>query len=421
MMKEQVKTIGRSILFTSGARIYLALVGILTLYITARHLGPEGRGELAIASTWATTFSTFFYLSLGQVASHRLGKSPTIFDRLAATLLWAAGILGSLAVFYSMLILYFKGLSYFGQVSESLLIVSLLTIPFLIWDLFGTSLLAASNQISKVNKIQIALRSIHALAILALALSNSVTVKNIFLLNVAVQVSSSIFLAKAAFKSGISKAILTGAELKDFLFDAAKLHLNAIGMFFIAGFDIILLAKHGTNQDVGIYQLSQQVIGMVQIIPVAISQVLYGQITSNGLHEGWPAYKRIVIITLITMTVGAVFCGITAQYWLPVLVGNKFQDSLAVLYIFLLGVGGFTLSTIMSPQWICRGYFKTASGLTIGLGLASLGLNLILIPSLGALGGAYTFLFSYSISFLVNCFFIFKIDTQEKRLLSGNI
>src|SRR3954468_7826340 len=66
-----MRDLWKSIGFTSGARIYSLAAGAIGLVITARVLGPSGRGEVAPATTWALLFATFGYLSLGQVAVHR--------------------------------------------------------------------------------------------------------------------------------------------------------------------------------------------------------------------------------------------------------------------------------------------------------------------------------------------------------------
>ena len=63
-----------NIAHTSGAKIYSLLIGVLILSLTARLLGPEGRGQFATISTWVGMFSSFAYLSLGQVALHRMAS-----------------------------------------------------------------------------------------------------------------------------------------------------------------------------------------------------------------------------------------------------------------------------------------------------------------------------------------------------------
>src|SRR5437667_6346157 len=71
-----MRELWRSIGFTSGARIYSVAAGSVSLVITARALGPSGRGAVAAAITWAALFSTVGYLSLGQVAIHRVAGRP---------------------------------------------------------------------------------------------------------------------------------------------------------------------------------------------------------------------------------------------------------------------------------------------------------------------------------------------------------
>src|SRR4051812_45083101 len=66
-----MRDLWRSIGLTSGARIYSVAAGTAGVVITARALGPEGRGTIATAVTWSLLFATVGYLSLGQVAIHR--------------------------------------------------------------------------------------------------------------------------------------------------------------------------------------------------------------------------------------------------------------------------------------------------------------------------------------------------------------
>lgn len=63
-----------NIAHTSGAKIYSMATGVFVLFFTARLLGPEGRGQIAAIVTWVGMFSTFAYLSLGQVALHRMAE-----------------------------------------------------------------------------------------------------------------------------------------------------------------------------------------------------------------------------------------------------------------------------------------------------------------------------------------------------------
>ena len=52
-----------NIAHTSAARIYGMVVGVGVLFLTARLLGAEGRGQVAAIITWASVFATFAHLS----------------------------------------------------------------------------------------------------------------------------------------------------------------------------------------------------------------------------------------------------------------------------------------------------------------------------------------------------------------------
>ena len=57
-----------NIAHTGGAKGYGLVVNTVILVITARWLGPEGRGALGATTTWVALFATIGCLSLGQVA-----------------------------------------------------------------------------------------------------------------------------------------------------------------------------------------------------------------------------------------------------------------------------------------------------------------------------------------------------------------
>ena len=60
-MKEVLSNIAK----TSGAKFYTLIVSLIILTLTARWLGPEGRGQIAVVLTWAVLIANigYFYLT----------------------------------------------------------------------------------------------------------------------------------------------------------------------------------------------------------------------------------------------------------------------------------------------------------------------------------------------------------------------
>src|SRR4051794_11717677 len=65
----------KAITLTSAAKAYWILGAMIATVITARFLGPQGRGVIAAASSWVALFVTFGHLSLQHVVVYLLGPS----------------------------------------------------------------------------------------------------------------------------------------------------------------------------------------------------------------------------------------------------------------------------------------------------------------------------------------------------------
>src|SRR6266480_4453413 len=151
-----------SIGFTSGARIYSLAAGAVGLVITAHALGPEGRGVVATAVTWSLLFSTVGYLSLGQVALHRgTAKDPSewLGTTLAALMFMTAVVsVGGWTV--AAVIYAASGGAAYGHIPVYALALGFLTLPFLVWEQYGSLLLMALGRVNVYNRAEIAGRTV---------------------------------------------------------------------------------------------------------------------------------------------------------------------------------------------------------------------------------------------------------------------
>src|SRR5262249_38823367 len=132
-----------TVALTSGARIYGLLASVIIVSLTARLLGPDGRGQLAVISSWATIFATCAHLSLGQVAIHLAAERKDqnwLADALPILVLWC--VIGSIIAWAAIFVLYtVTDGKPFGGVDRTALVLGLLTVPLLVWEQYGTSLL----------------------------------------------------------------------------------------------------------------------------------------------------------------------------------------------------------------------------------------------------------------------------------------
>lgn len=399
-----MREIWRRILQTGGVKIYGVLLSMLSITVTTRILGPEGRGELVTINTWVTTFSTFTYLSLGQVAVHRAAKSAgqdwlaEAYHTLSSFALVAAMCGWSIA-----LVLYYGPWStVFGNVSPAWLLLGFLLLPLRIWEQYGSSLLMALERLDIYNRFNFIGGTSGFLSTMLLLLVFGLGVEGVLISYLISQVIIASGGLRLLHRTAGGWAKPQSVAVKSYLESGLKLHMNAIGAFFITGSDILMLNYYQNLEETAYYQLGVQLIGVMMLVPQVASMVLYGKISSLGPDRAWAVHRKVLLQVTGLVSFGALIAGITAPWWLVLLAGEAFTPSIDLFQWLLLASVGMTFSTVMAPQWIGRGYFGTVSMLTLTFGMLNLGLNWLLIPEHGMYGALAATLVTYTISVLIN-------------------
>ncbi|PHR95981.1 MAG: hypothetical protein COA80_09500 [Leeuwenhoekiella sp.] len=392
------------ILQTGGVKIYAILLGMVSITVTARILGPEGRGEFVAINTWVTTFSTFAYLSLGQVAVHRAAKSdgqswlPDAYHTLLTFALLATGAGWAVAI-----LLYISPWDrVFGDLTPAWLLLGFLLLPFRIWEQYSSSLLMALERLDIYNRFKFIGSTLGFLLTLLLLVIVGLGVEGVLTSNLVSQIviaaGGLALLHRSA--GGWSKPKRT--VMGNYLGSGLKLHMNAIGMFFITGSDILMLNYHRGAEETAFYQLGVQLMGMMMLVPQAAQMVIYGKVSKLGPDQAWGTHRKVLLQVTVLVMLGAAVAGVTAPWWIVLLVGEAFEPSVDLFQWLLLASVGMTFSTVMAPQWIGRGFFSTVSVMALCFGVLNLTLNWFWIPEYGMYGALYATLITYTISVLVN-------------------
>ena len=409
-----------NIAHTSGAKIYSLSIGVFTLFLTARLLGPEGRGQVATITTWVSMFSTFAFLSLGQVALHRMAedKQQERFGKLLGSLLLLTivltlvGFLVAQGLYWGNPVGAFKGLPVFP------LVVGFLALPFMIWEQYGSSLLMGLERIRTYNRYQVIGRTVSVVAVFVLVGGLGLGVAGVLEASLLGQMIVAIggigFLFAFARDKGLA-CRPDKSEIKALLAGGAKLHLNAIGAFLFTSVNILILNNYHGAEQTGYFQLATQLLGVLMIIPQAASMVIFGKVTSLGPDGAWPDNKRLLIQITLGMIALSVVAALLAPWGITLLAGESFRPAIQPFQWMLLGLIGMTFSTVMAPQWIGRGYFWQAAGLTFLVGIINLIANLLLIPKYGMQGAVYAFLGTYGFSIFGNGAMAWHCEIQNKK------
>jgi O-antigen/teichoic acid export membrane protein len=389
-----MRDLWKSIGFTSGARIYSGCAGAIGLIITARVLGPEGRGVVATAVTWSLLFSTVGYLSLGQVTLHRgTARDPSewLGTSLASLLFMttAVSVIGWIAagVIYAVS----DGAAY-GHIPVYALVLGFLTLPFLIWEQYGSLLLMALRRVNVYNRAEIVGRTVGVVLIIVLVALAGTGVSGALIALIVAQ----LIVAAGGLQYLIRRAGPTlrfsRATMRDLLGGGARLHLTAIGTFLFINASVLIVQSLRGSAETGAFQVVAQLMNVALIVPQAGAMVLYGEVARDGPDRAWESSRRVIFRLVPLMAVAAVIGSLAAPALIPFVLGNDFKSAVPVFQVLAFALIGQTFSTLMAPQWIGRGLFVQASVLTVATGICNVIACFLLVDAYGMKGAAYSLL-----------------------------
>jgi O-antigen/teichoic acid export membrane protein len=383
--------------------LVLAASSLGLLALTARVLGAEGRGLVAGSTAWVTLFASLGSLSLGQVmiglaagraADEWLGEAVGTLAGLFAAASLICGV-GAITAYLST-----NGAA-FGSTPASLLGVAFIALPFAMWLEGSRYLLNASGQLRVFNRIQIFAATSSLAVAMILAAAGRLTVQSA----VATAVGGTMLGAMLATRavSGCARQVRFSGKLAgELLGGSLRLHANAIGTYLFGQASVLVLSYYRPAADVGVYHLAIQMFGFLLLVPNAIGTVAYGLVAQHGPDRAWAMQRELIIKGLCGVAATGAIAYLCAPAMVEIVAGPEFLESSALLRILLPALLGAAMSSVMASQWVGRRLFAQSSLVTLAVGVASLTLDLILVPRFGVRGAAVSTLVTYALSFAGN-------------------
>ena len=391
------------ILQTGSTDVFGLLVQVVVLVVTARVLGPTGRGIYVAANSWVLLLGTFGALSLGQVILRQAAEEADQswqLENLGAVLVILAIL--TILIWASVLIGYrvTQG-ELFNHLTPLVLIFAFLVLPFILGLENGRYILLALNDLKSFNLAQVLGNLVGLVAVPLFVIVFRWGIPGA-LLGFFVWKSSVVFLIFRAIFQKIPPLTVDFKHFGDLLKGSAKLHFNAIGTVLLTQATIVMVNHYGLPEETGFYQLATQIIMVVQIAPVAVSMVAYTLVSQKGPDEAWGEQRQLLLQALVLVSVVAVLGYLLAPIGIVLAAGNDFLPAVPVFRILLLSLIGMTFSLLLASQWIGRGLFVQASLFTLGVGILNVFANYLIIPRYGIVGAAWVTVGIYCLVILVN-------------------
>lgn len=370
----------KQIVWTLIVRVLLIAAGFVSSIITARFLGPEGRGVFFYWTTLAAFAIQFGNLGLHSSNTYLLTKRRASFSALAENSLWVSliggGILGGGLALSLWLIDGATGDRW------SLLLPALFLIPTGLYFLLGTNLLVAEGRIGEYNGFELANRYLGLAAMFfAVWYWRSPAALLVIMSVVAGLMCLPLYRRLKVLGGGGDGSFLL---LREGFGYAMRAYLAAAFGFAVLRVNTLLIEKYTDAETLGVWSISAQLLDVILVIPSTIALVLLPRIMrSEQPYQLMQTQFRLVTITLVLVCAVVAWLG---HQFIMLVYGERFVGAYTMLLWGLPGIFALGLTSILSQYLASAGIplsliFIWIIGLVVELMLA-----IWLIPIHGGIG-----------------------------------
>jgi len=401
-----------------GQGLTLAL-GILTGILSARMLGPAGRGEYAAVIVWPMGIAGFFAFGINQAVVFHIGQR-TFSSSQTATAVTVIGILQSALSIAVGLVVVPMALAKYSATVQHLGIVFVLLTPAMIFSGYPASLFQGTQDFARFNLIRVLAPLTYALLLIGMFVTHH------FNLEMVIDSQLGGYIVALAIGSVMAWRLLDlrmewrSEVIPRLVHYGARTQALSVTYFFNQRIDQLLLSLLVPPRQLGLYAVAVTLSTSVSIFPQAAGIVAFSkgsaQHAESAKHTIGRAFQSSFIWLLISCSV---------LYWLAPLAiqwvfGETFGGSVTACRVLLPGAFAAGLSLVLYNAASALGrpglasYAEGAGVFVTAAGLYEL------VPRFGFIGAAIVSSAAYITSLLVMLVLARRVlGIELRRLFSG--
>jgi len=370
-----------------GAQAVALVTGTATAVITARALGPEGKGVLALATLWVGLFAMALPMSAGYGFIYHIGQGRISLSRALSNTLTFALVVGLLAIVISSGMALAWGAQLVPGVAFTYVLIAALALPAMVFGSTASLCLTGAGWI-KLGALIGALSSLVSLTLcclLVLGLRLGVT-GALWAVTGGAYANSVLLLALVGRRVRVRPALDIRAIISAVRF-SLKMHVGFLATFLNYRLDRFIVNLFLGPAAVGVYGIAVVLTELIWNVPGAIGNALYPRATSKKADSAEVTARvcRMSLLVVGALCVGAALLG---PLLIPVVFGQAFAGAVPALWALLPGVLALTAAKIVSPFLVGHKRPSVLSGCALVSLAVTICLDLLLIPRWGILGAA---------------------------------
>ncbi len=385
---------GRLLGFRAVQFIFLFLLSL----VATRALGPSGRGQYALALNLATVVWVLSHLSVEQSIGRMLARKEASLVELCHLASLFALALGLLGTAIALAIgLQVRG-SLLGGASSATVVLAAATIPFTLIGQMSTALLLRTGGLRAYGWIIASGAAVQFMLVVGIeagiGLSPELAMLSALLTIALVAIALAAVLAR---RVGLQALIpITEARMvRSALRTGIRLQAASVALWLNLNLDLLLVGLLANGHEAGLYSLSAN---LAEIVFVAVSTIALGALETQTRMEAKAATAYTMDFIGQNLGVAIALGLVAAAVSFPFIIlvyGSAWRASVLPFALLMPAVVALAVENPARGMLI-----RIAPPLTISAasaaGLAlNVGLNFLLIPSIGIVGASIASIASY--------------------------
>lgn len=411
---------GRPYVVTVASSASALIFGLFTGVLSARLLGPEGRGILGAITAWVLVASTVGSLGFKDGLSYLESRDHRRAPSTLALGIVATVVLSSISIVLVELLIPFGFRAQSEEAIRHARIFMLWIVPFMASNTF-TALLGARQRFLGVAAMRAGQPFLYALGLSALWVFGRGSLFEVLALQAGTFVVAAVlaFLALAR-ESGLSAP---DPQLgRDSWAWGIRSFGSSLGTLTNSRLDQMILPAVVLAEEIGLYVVAVRGASMIVGLFGSLSLVLFPTAARAGGRAAVEMAQRAIRLVFALSLVCALALFIVADPAVRLLYGTEFHGSVVPLRLLLPGVVFWATSQIVTGALKGMGHPVPGSvAQFVGVGVTIVGLAMTL-PALGIAGAAITSSVSYCVVFAVGLLQFCRISqTKVSDTLSPSL
>jgi O-antigen/teichoic acid export membrane protein len=379
--------------FTTGL---IMVAGVVTGLLSARALGPTGRGELTAITIWATTILYAGSLGLAESTAYFSGTHHERADSVFVTAQVLSFVIAAVVLVIAWLAL---PLVLHRQDATTRMDARLYVLLFLLpglSSLCASSWLQGTGRLAELNIARAAVHVVAAVLMAILTILGAASVRTFLAAMLVGNVTTWLLAAGAWYRQRGSSSAWRPELVGPMLSYGGKVQFGTWSSAANVQLDQLMLASFAASASLGLYVVGLSYAGLVATLPTVAGIVMLPRLirdcgTGTGGRTLTCWYRRVFWLTLGASLVLWAAAGFT----LPILFGESFSKSISLQNLLIPATCVLGMNRLLASGFRGHGLPGVASQAEI-LGLVvTIPLLAILLPRYGIYGAAVTSLCAY--------------------------